>query len=204
MDVSRRLLAYAAGAAAAGVASAESADAAIVSFPGGPLTSGSTIDIDFDPSTTAVEYVVGHGVNPNNVALLKDDRTIDTNAYVTNPAVNNFAAALPAGTIVGPDSTYANTYNAVLAHEDGSGNFNDNAAGNPQYVGVRFQLTPDGQNYYGWIGVDIQSSADVTGVITGWAYENTGGPIAAGAIPEPAGLALLAMGAPFLMRRRRA
>jgi hypothetical protein len=39
--------------------------------------------------------------------------------------------------------------------------------------------------------------------VTGYAYENNGEPITAGAVPEPAGLALLALGAPALLRRRQ-
>ena len=58
------------------------------------------------------------------------------------------------------------------------------------------------RTYFGWIGVDITNDAVLTGQVTGFAYENNGGSIPAGAVPEPAGLALLALGAPALLRRR--
>ena len=203
MHLSRKLAAYTAGAAAAGLAGAtESADGAIIVNEGFNFGVGSTTNINFDNAGNE-EYVLGHRTGPNRVQLLKDDQTIDANGYVVNPG-NNSPAALAAGTIIGPASIYGSTYDATLANQgDGSGNFTiDNINGNPQYVGVRFQLATGGPEYYGWIGVDINSS-DLSGRVTGFAYEDNGNPIAAGAVPEPSGLAMLALGAPFLMRRRR-
>jgi hypothetical protein len=203
MSLSRKLVAYSAGAAAAGLTAAESADAAIVAYPGAPITSGSTLDINFEGGNE--EYVVGQRSGPTRLVLLKDDQTIDANAYV-RPTENERPAALAAGTIIGPDSMFANAYDTDLANfGSGAGNFIvDNVAGNPQYVGVRFQLADAGPQYYGWIGIDINNAPDLTGEITGFAYDNTGAPIPAGAVPEPAGLALLALGAPFLLRRKSA
>ena len=205
MNLDRKLVAYAAGAAAAatGLANADSADAAIISSPGFTFGSGSTTNINFDNAGNE-EYVLGHRTGPNRVQLLKDNETIDANAYVINPA-NSSPAALAAGTVIGPASIYGSTYDTTLANQgDGSGNFAvDNIDGNPQYDGVRFQLAAAGPEFYGWIGVDITNSTDLTGRVTGFAYEDSGGAITAGAVPEPAGLALLATGAAFLLGRRR-
>lgn len=202
MNLDRKLIAYAA-ATAAGMTAAEWAQAEIVLSTGFTFGSGSTTNINFD-NTGNEEYVLGHRTGPNRVQLLKDDQTIDANAYAVLPG-NTSPAALPFGTTIGPSSTFANTYDTTIANQgDGTGNFTiDNVTGNPQYVGVRFQLDSAGPNYFGWIGVDITNATDLTGQVTGFAYENiAGNPINAGAVPEPAGLALLALGAPFLLRRR--
>ena len=75
--------------------------------------------------------------------------------------------------------------------------------GNTQYIGVRFRVNDTGDDRYGWIGIDITNAADLTGVVTGYAFDDTGEPIAAGAVPEPAGLALLGMIAGGMLLRRR-
>lgn len=72
------------------------------------------------------------------------------------------------------------------------------AEGTPTYLGVRFDL---GSGYqYGWIGVERSGTAlDAFA----WGYETEPGVgIPAGA-PEPGTLALLAMGAVGVLRRRR-
>lgn len=202
MNLDRKLRAYTAAAAAAAVgAVSQSADAAIVSSPGFSFGVGSTNNINFDNAGNE-EYVIGHRTGPNRVQLLKDDQTIDANAYVLGPG--SHPAALTAGTTIGPGSTFGNNYDATLANQaDGSGNFLvDNIDGNPQYVGVRFQFADPGPTFFGWIGVDITNATDLTGEVTGFAYEDTGGAIDAGVVPEPAALALLALGAPFLLSRR--
>jgi len=203
MNLDRRLMAYAAASAAGFAAAADSADAAIVVSPGFTFGAGTTHNINFDGSGNE-EYVFAHRTAANRLQLLKDDQTIDANAYRITGA-NTHPAALAAGTVIDASSSYGNTYDATLANEaDGTGNFAiDDIDGNPQYVGVRFQLAESGPLFYGWIGIDITNETDLTGRVTGFAYENSGGSIAAGAVPEPAGLALLALGAPFLLRRRR-
>jgi MYXO-CTERM domain-containing protein len=204
MKLDQKLIAYAAAAAASGLALTDAAEAGIVASPGFTFGSGSATNINFDNSGNE-EYVLGHGTGPNRVQLLKDDQTIDTNAYVRDPANTN-PAALPFGTTIGPGSTFLDTYDATLADQAvGDGNFSvDSVDGNPEYVGVRFQLIPGGPEYFGWIGVDITNSSNLSGRVTGFAYEDTGGSIDAGVVPEPVGLALLALGAPFLLRRRTA
>ncbi len=67
------------------------------------------------------------------------------------------------------------------------------------YLGVSFDLGSGDQ--YGWIGV-VFSSADYTVDAFAWGYETeVGVPIPAG-VPEPGTLALLAIGATALLRRR--
>jgi hypothetical protein len=203
MTLERKLIAYAAATAAGVTAAANSAQADIVFTPGFTFGSGSTNNINFDNSG-AEEYQLGHRTGPNRVSLLKDSNALSTNAYAVLPANSN-PAALLLGTPIGPASTFSTTYDADLANQGtGAGNFTvDNITGNPQYLGLKFQLASGGPTYYGWIGVDITNATDLSGQVTGFAYENSGGAIPAGAIPEPSGLALLALGAPFLLMRRR-
>lgn len=70
------------------------------------------------------------------------------------------------------------------------------------FLGVSFQLE-SGDQVFGWIGIDVVDSVEAR--VTGIAYETTGAPIAAGAIPEPSSLALcfLAAGAGGLAVWRR-
>ena len=204
MKLDRKLLAYAAATAAGVTAASQSAEAEIKYTPGPmPFGVGGTVNINFD-GAGAEEYQVGHQTGPNRVSLLKDNNKPGNSNYVISGS-NTDPAALAAGTLIGPSSTFAGNYTVDLANPSGgTGNFTvDNTAGNPQYVGTQFQLTNGGPTYYGWIGVDVTNSTDVTGVVTGFAYDDTPDTgIAAGAVPEPAGLALLALGAPFLMRRK--
>jgi hypothetical protein len=64
--------------------------------------------------------------------------------------------------------------------------------GQVRYLGLKMDLnnadtsgTPVGLNY-GWVGVRITNSADLTGEVVGYAYETVRGvPIVAGVVPEP-------------------
>ncbi|MBL9166057.1 MAG: PEP-CTERM sorting domain-containing protein [Planctomycetaceae bacterium] len=66
-------------------------------------------------------------------------------------------------------------------------------AGEVDYIGLRMKLNGSSQFNYGWVGVRIDSQADATGAVVGYAYESTPNvPIKAGAVPEPSS-ALLAL-----------
>lgn len=71
------------------------------------------------------------------------------------------------------------------------------------YVGFSFdpQNVPGVQTWYGWMQISVNSAGN--GSVINWAYDDTGAPVK---IPEPASLAMLALGTAGLtmMRRRRA
>ena len=231
MNLDRKLMAYAAGAVAAGAAGSQSADAAVVYSPGFSFAVNDTKAINFD-NTGVEEFNLGHERNAANPStdrlILKDPTGGGSEGYVVDPdnSGNAFPVPLAAGAPIGPESLYGTLFNANVGNRivdedsndnnvvDGSNeneppiatNFRiDDVVGNPQYLGVRFKLNNAGDDRFGWIGIDITDSEDLTGVVTGFAYEDTGDPIEAGAVPEPtSGLALLALGAAGLLRRQRA
>lgn len=76
-------------------------------------------------------------------------------------------------------------------------------AGTRGYLGLRFDNS--GTENYGWADVEYTSSETL--VLYGFAYEDSGEAIAAGAVPEPSSAALLAAlaaGSAAMLRRRRA
>src|SRR5688572_11926556 len=98
MSFDRKLAGYAAAAAAASVATAQSADAKIIVRSGSAFGEGDTVNIDFDQAAPE-EYWIGQLTNPNRVSLLKDSPGLDSNAYMIT--TNASPAALTAGTLIG-------------------------------------------------------------------------------------------------------
>jgi hypothetical protein len=220
------LAARAAAVSAAAAAWAGAAQAEIVYTPG-PFTynnnADSTNSIDFDHNGSReadmahldagqshvlkegvaarpVFYVDGPGSDPANLAFGTPIGDLPGLAYIEAPDIGDTATLL---SYTGVDVTTA---------KDG-GNFSPNSL-TPEYLGVRFQLAEGGPSYYGWIGLQNMINPDPAvadntipaGVISGYAYNDQAGqPIAAGqttAVPEPTGLALLALGAGGLALRR--
>lgn len=72
------------------------------------------------------------------------------------------------------------------------------------YIGLKF-LDSGGELHYGWVGLNFSSEHSATPTIVSWAYESTPNTaIAAGAVPEPATAAIVAIaGAGALLKRRR-
>jgi hypothetical protein len=99
---------------------------------------------------------------------------------------------LSAGKIVGPSN-----YNPDQFESSIQGKFGNNLPNVNGYIGVKFNsnTTP----LYGWIqyqGTYDPTTETMTSYsVLGWAYDDTGAAIAAGAVPEPTGLGLLALGA---------
>ena len=69
------------------------------------------------------------------------------------------------------------------------------------YFGFSFTTNGGDGPYFGWVRLQVTAN-NPGGVVTGWAYDDSGAPITVGAVPEPTGLMLLAL-APLLAWRRR-
>jgi hypothetical protein len=72
----------------------------------------------------------------------------------------------------------------------------------PNFFGVQFLNEDAGITNYGWLEITFGATASER-AITRYAYENSGGGISVGAVPEPTSLSILALGAMGLWARRR-
>jgi hypothetical protein len=117
-------------------------------------------------------------------------------------------AKLPAGatidstsTFIGQPAQFGFMNNATVGDWTGTG---------LGYMGLQFREpgVNGGATMYGWVQISkaIAGEPPATGptgiTFVDWAYDDTGAPIAAGNVPEPSSLALLAAGAIGLLVRR--
>jgi PEP-CTERM motif len=202
----RYVLACSATAAgAAGLTATQQADGAIVysgvkNLP--VLVSGGGLYFDVEPPFTSAEEPrpAGWEINPyvggSKLYVVEDNDPDHAAGGIGTMVVivGGNAANLPVGTQINVTSAFSATgfYGGVEIPNGQTG-----------YIGFKFD--PDSvagqQSFYGWFLMSVDSSNG--GTVTSWAYENTGAGIAAGAIPEPGSLAMLAMGAVGLSRWRR-
>lgn len=139
----------------------------------------------------------------------------DIEAFFGGEAFGNSAAFQPARVSVGADTAilrlelgtlvdvslnYFNDAAGSSTHMgNGAGQF---VSGSEGYFGFRFTENDSDGPYYGWMRV-VFSNNGGTGTIVDWAYDNGGGPIAVGVIPEPSAVMLGGLGALALVFRRR-
>lgn len=136
----------------------------------------------------------------------------------------NYATNLSAGQIIGPTLPPGASFRTAAQVVLGSiyrsnsipSNYGGFRPGTPNPGGssagaahgfVGFSFLVGGQTRYGWLEVQVDSAGAAAGTggiqFFGAAYENTGAPIAAGAVPAPGALMGLAVGAAALLRRKR-
>ena len=101
--------------------------------------------------------------------------------------------------------------NGVISGYGGfaAGGTNTGGGGRPSqsrgFLGLRFDI--GGQTRYAWLDVEVIPATSAAGsggfVFHGGAYEDSGASIAAGAVPAPGAVAVMALGAAGLLRRSR-
>jgi hypothetical protein len=199
----RRRIAGAIGAIAAGVGGAVPSQAAVVhQNVSVAVPPDFNVDINGD---TIREFVINHHIDEAaNDALVKVT-DFATGVAVLRDGVNSHTSNLAAGTPIGPASgVYSNTGPDQLTGVVGGvpmGNFQ--VSDDPGYIGVQF---PIGANiHYGYVGYEGTGAENSpNGRVFSLGYETIpGAAIAAGAIPEPSSLALLAAGAVGVSAYRR-
>jgi hypothetical protein len=109
-----------------------------------------------------------------------------------NAGPNGFAyvSALNAGFVIN-SSSVGPSFTGSMAYGGANPNAQFNTASNT-FLGLSF--ASGGSTLYGWVRVSV-NNASGTFVVHDWAYDSTGAGIAAGAIPAPGTLGLLAVGA---------
>jgi hypothetical protein len=204
--------AAAAGAAAMGVA--QKADAAIVysgvvNFPIQSTTNGLYLNVVTgainEPGNTAGSTVPGWDINPwSSTALNFFSPTAPAGGVYVQRVGGGGTANLPAGTIIGAVPGGGRAYGSSTGATTGNDPFVLSSADN--LVGFRFQNEANGNaTHYGWFRVSLSTTLSAQPrLLVEYAYEDVAGAdIAAGAIPAPGSLALLALGAVGVAGRRR-
>ena len=213
-------------AAAAGSLVVADAHAAVVKTTsntvlGGFGTTGNTVDFDIDGNGTADINLQNNSKNGGGGYYLTQptgrDTSIVQQAFTTPAGANTTRySALNVGDTVGINSNFSN---GISGGDDnriaGTGDSDTNRGlfptdGTERYLGVAF--TAGGNVYFGYLGLKLNAPGDANNsklTVTGYAYDNTPftdiaiTPFSSTGTPEPASLALLAVGGAGLLARRR-
>jgi hypothetical protein len=211
LDLTRRLAVYSA-AVGAGLVGASRADAAIHSSTGLNQSLDGSYVLTMEGGNAELYFWArsgsDSGVNTENfigVGSSSGDgaRVFAVGSFNNCPLVGRLALGSPIGSATNtPLHTWGNHYVSYT----GSASGNWNADGDTGYMGFSFLLNDGaGSTVYGWAEIERVSPSSAN--LLGWGYEDSGAAIAAGAtaVPEPSGLALLALGATGVaaLRRRR-
>ena len=190
LDSDARLTVYAI-AAAASAAMVSSASATIIySGPQNisiPSSQSQSIDLDLNgiDDIKLENYVFGNGPYQGVAVNFNPGQVV---GFVSGFYV--YAKNMTVGDIVGPASV-GPSFTGVMAYgaNEPNAQFQNVTDG---LVGFSFPSVANTD--FGWVRVDVDD-ANSTFVIKDWAFDDSGAPIGAGIVPEPASLGLLALGA---------
>jgi PEP-CTERM motif len=177
------------------------------------LQDGGTLDVGFFQGSNYGGYLVGRTdivgyrtpygsiSGSGQLGLLNNPANPDGNG----PA--NSLDGFNAGEIIGDDDTDASSGENVMrkAYYGGDWQGVPSNGVDPSYVGFKIDIDNNGTfDGFGWIELIVDDPGSLpTVTLTRWAYTDDGSTIAAGQVPEPSALMLLAAGAGAMGLRRR-
>ncbi len=201
---------------ATGLALLGEARGAIVHFPGEDIAIPSTyagVSVDLETGAWSTDL---NGLAGGDANFFLGGSRVSNDAYApsTSPTwqpirvgTGNTDAIvrLAPGTTIDLDSEFYSTgfgaSGQINPHMGTASGFTDGVAG---YLGFSLVIGSSGneQTVYGWALVTFENN-DGVGTLHSWAYEDTGGAIQVGAVPEPTGGVLVLMAAAAGLLRRR-
>lgn len=194
----------AAGLGAFAVGVGGTAQAAIVTNAGTFQGNAPVFDIVINPVTYTYANpfdIDGDGVNDirlgtgsYNGSFADDGDTDAGTVFSSNATPGTYVEAFAADALIGPSATEASII------------FGSNQINSASFASGGFLGLQTSQGFFGYLDVLVEAgiaAGNTRVTVRGWAYDDSGAAIAAGAVPEPSSLALLAAGAVGLAARRR-